>query len=246
MALFNPDRRSSPRTESSDRRDFPRPPLWLNLAVLAIAIGSIGLAQVHRRIVYRQFDDVLTERLRTPQEVNRLKEELAQRNLSKEQLARELEGQKQLLEGLNSDDFYLSVDTAAQKLRFHYGDAVLREAAVQVGPPAVIAGTGGRNWTFVPVKGAFEIEGKVADHSWTIPEWVYLMKKEPVPGERPTVEAGLGKYVIQLPNGYVIHSPPAEESPLDGPKPGSIMVGSESDLRAIWPRIHKGTKVYIY
>jgi hypothetical protein len=246
MSLFKPDRRVAPRAESSDRRTFPRPPLWLNLAILLIAIGGLGMAQLHRRVVHRQYQDVLTESLQTPQEVNKLKEELAKRNLSKEQLAKELESQKQFLAQLGSGDFYLSVDTEAKKLRFHYGDTVLREADVVLGPPATIRGSNDQSWTFVPVKGAFEIEGKIAEHSWRIPEWVYLMKKEPVPTDRPTIEGGLGKYVIQLPNGYVIHTPPVEASPLDGPKPGSVMVSSEADLRAIWPRIHKGTKVYIF
>lgn len=246
MSLFRTDRRSAPRADSADRRTFPRPPLWLNVAILLLAIAGIGLAQLHRKVVQRQFDDVLTEKLRTPQEVNGLKEELAKRNLSRDQLAQELQGRKLLLEQLDSNDFYLSVDTTAKKLRFHYGDTVLREADVQVGSQAVIEAPGGKTWTFIPVKGAFAIEGKVADHTWRIPEWVYLMRKEPVPGERPSIDGGLGKYVIQLPNGYVIHSPPVEGSPLDGPKPGSIMVNTDADLRAIWPRVHKGTKVYIY
>ena len=47
---------------------------------------------------------------------------------------------------------------------------------------------------------------------------------------------GLGRYVIFLPNSYVIHSPPPPDSPLQGPKPGSFMV-PEADLAAIWPRI---------
>ncbi|HEY0593722.1 MAG TPA: L,D-transpeptidase [Thermoanaerobaculia bacterium] len=246
MSLFKPDRRSAPRPDSSDRRTFPRPPLWLNVAILLLAIAGIGAAQLHRRVVQRQYSDVLTEKLRTPEEVNRLKDELAKRHLSREQLAQELAGQKQLLQQLNTSDFYLSVDTAAKKLRFHYGAAVLREADIEVGPPAVVEGPGGKRWTFVPVKGAFDIEGKIAGHTWQIPEWVYLMKRQPVPSQRPGLEGGLGEYVILLPNGYVIHTPPVEESPLDGPKPGSIMVKAESDLRAIWPRIHKGTNVYIY
>ncbi|HSN68035.1 MAG TPA: L,D-transpeptidase family protein [Thermoanaerobaculia bacterium] len=203
------------------------------------------MAQFHRKSLTRQYEDVLTEKLRTPAEVNRLKEELAKRNLSKEQLARELAAQKEFLQGLDSDEFYLSVDTSAKKLRFHYGGAILRETDVVVGPEAVIKGPT-KSWTFVPIKGAFEIEGKVAEHTWTIPEWLYAMKNEPVPAERPTIAGGLGNYVIQLPNGYVIHSPPVDESPLDGPKPGSIMVSTEADLRAIWPRIHKGTSVYIF
>ena len=71
------------------------------------------------------------------------------------------------------------------------------------------------------------------------------MNNQKVPETRPTVEDGLGKYVIFVGNGYAIHSPPAENSPLKGAKPGSFMV-PDDDLRAIWPRIHIGTPVYIF
>ncbi|HVR44701.1 MAG TPA: L,D-transpeptidase [Thermoanaerobaculia bacterium] len=246
MSVFRPDRRSEPRDDSSDRRQFPRPPLWLNLTVLAVALAGLALAHLHRKSVHENYADVLAQRLRTPDEVNRMKESLAEMDLSREQLVRELEGRKEMVEALSSDGFYLSVDSEAKTLRFHYGGTVLREADLEVGPPATFEDeASGKSWTFVPVKGAFPIEGKIADHSWRIPEWVYVMNGEAIPGERPVMRHGLGRYVILLPHDYVIHSPPAEGSPLDGPKPGSVMI-DEADLRAIWPRIHRGTKVYIF
>lgn len=247
MALFRPDRRSEDRPESADRRQFPRPPLWLNLTILLLAVAGLALARYHRDQVTQDYSDVLTAELRTPQEVNRIKDELATMDLTREQLEHELQGRMKFIESLKSENFYLSVDTEAKKLRFHYGGAVLREADIAIGGQATAEDAdAGKSWTFVPVKGAFGVEGKVADHSWRIPEWVYAMKGEPVPAQRPTVKHGLGQFVILLPNDYVIHTPPAEESPLDGPKPGSIMMLSEADMRAIWPRIHKDTKVYIF
>jgi hypothetical protein len=89
------------------------------------------------------------------------------------------------------------------------------------------------------------VEAKIVGHAWRVPEWLYVVNKQPVPAERPVIENGLGKYVIFLPNGYAIHTQPSADSPLQGPKPGSYMV-SEDVLRAIWPRIHKGTQVYIF
>ena len=247
MPKFRADRRNEPRPESPDRRGFPRPPLWLNLTILLIAVAVLAFGHFHRSRVHDQYADVLTERLRTPQEINRIKEELATMNLSREQLSNELEGRLKYIDSLESGKFYLSVDTAQKKLRFHYGDTILREAEVQLGPERTVElpGEATKSWTFVPVKGSFTLEGKVADHSWEIPEWVYVMKGESPPEKLPTIRGGMGRYVLQLPSGYVIHSPPSDESPLEGPKPGSIMV-AEEDLRAIWPRIHKGTPVYIF
>lgn len=246
MKTLRSDRRSEPRPDSSDRRGFPRPPLWLNLLILGLAVAGIAFAQWHRSSVERQYSDVLTRQLSTPQEVNRIKEELAAMDLTREELEQELQGRMKLMKQLESENFYLSVDTEAKKLRLMYGDTVLREGDIQIGAQQHVETADGLNsWTFVPVKGSFHVEGKLADHSWRVPEWLYVINGESIPESRPVVKHGMGEFVIQLPNGYAIHSEPATDSPLKGPKPGSIMA-SESDLRAIWPRIRKGTDVFIF
>lgn len=228
-----------------DRRSFPRPPLWLNLLLLLLGIAGVVFARYHREQVEVRFAGVIAEEARTPGDVKKIKEELAAMDLTREQLQKELESRTRLMAGLKSEDFYLSVDTRSRKFRFYYGDNILREGDVTIGESKNI-GAGGKSWTFVPVKGAFTVEAKAVGHAWHVPEWVYAMNGQPVPGQRPTISNGLGRYVLFLPNGYVIHTPPSEGSPLKGAKPGSFMV-SEADLAAIWPRIRKDkTKVYIY
>lgn len=240
-----PERRSEDRPDSSDRRTFPRPPLWLNLLLLALGVALLLWGRHHREEVSKRFAHVITQEARTPADVKKAKEELAEMDLNREQLQQQLQGRTELVNSLKSENFYLSIDTAAKKLRFYYGDTVLREADVQIGEARSVS-TGGKNWTFSPLKGAFPIEAKVVDYVWEVPDWAYAMKNLPVPSTPARIEGGLGRYVLFLPNGYVIHSPPAEASPLDGPKPGSYMV-PEADLRAIWERIHKDkTQVYIY
>lgn len=246
MSKLRSDRRSEPRPDSSDRRGFPRPPLWLNLLILGLAVAGIAFAQWHRSSVERQYSDVLTRQQSSPQEVNQIKEELAKMDLTREELQRELDARLKQMEQLESENFYLSVDTEAKKLRLMYGDTVLREGDIQLGAGRSVATPdGAKSWTFIPVKGSFHVEGKIADHEWRIPEWQYVINQEPIPENRPVVKHGMGEFVIQLPNGYAIHSEPDPDSPLKGPKPGSIMA-SESDLRAIWPRITKGTNVFIF
>lgn len=240
-----PERRHDNRPEGADRRTFPRPPLWLNLLLLVLAIAGVLYARYHRQQVEERFSKVLTQEQRTPTDVKKIKDQLAGMDLTEAQLQKEINGRAQFLQSLKSADFFLSVDTQEKKLRFYYGDTVLREADLTVGSNAEIKAPDGRSWTFVPVKGSFKIESKVVDYPWQIPEWVYVMDKQPVPESRPTLEDGLGKYVIFVGNGYAIHSPPSDKSPLKGAKPGSFMV-SDDDLRAIWPRIHIGTPVYIF
>lgn len=240
-----PERRQHSRPEASDRRTFPRPPLWLNLLLLILGIAGVVFARAHRDRVSTEFADVITEQQRTPADVRKMKEELAEMDLARGHLQKELQGRMKFVSSLKSENFYLSVDSRARKLRFYYGDTVLREADVTIGESKKLT-AGGKNWTFIPVKGAFAVEAKIVGYDWHIPEWVYAMNGQPVPAQRPTVEGGLGEYVIFLGNGYVIHTPPSAASPLQGAKPGSYMV-SEDVMRAIWPRINKGrTPVFIF
>ncbi|HYC89408.1 MAG TPA: hypothetical protein VEO54_09375 [Thermoanaerobaculia bacterium] len=208
-------------------------------------MGGILYARHHREQVSKQFAHVIAEEARTPQDVKKIKEEVAAMDLSREQLQKELDGRAKFLASLKSENFSIWIDTKERKMRFSYGDTVLREADIQIGDSRTIT-AGDKRWTFIPLKGAFPVEAKLVDYAWPVPEWVYAMRNEPVPAERPVVPNGLGRYVIFLPNGYAIHTQPSAESPLQGPKPGSYMV-SEDMLRAIWERIHKGkTQVYIF
>jgi hypothetical protein len=217
----------------------------LNLLLLLLGVAGILLAREHRERVSRRFAHVITEEARTPADTKRIKNELAEMDLTREQLQGELDSRMKMMAGLKSEDFYLAIDTRDRKFRFYYGGVILREGDVAIGETKTVK-AGGKTWTFVPVKGAFPIEAKVVGYEWQAPEWVYAMNGQAVPASRPVVPNGLGKYVLFLPNGYAIHTPPAEGSPLKGAKPGSYMV-AESDLAAIWPRIHKGqTPVYIY
>jgi hypothetical protein len=239
------ERRTHERPGGSERRSFPRPPLWLNLLILVLGIAGVLFARHHREKVSTEFADVITQEARTPVDVRQAKEQLAEMDLTREALKKELEGRMKLVGSLKSENFYLSVDTKDRKLRFYYGDTILREADLTIGDMKTLQANG-KTWTFIPLKGAFPIEAKIVGHDWQVPEWVYAMNGQPVPPERPVIANGLGKYVIFLPNGYVIHTQPSEESPLKGAKPGSYMV-PEDMMRAIWPRIHKGrTQVYIY
>src|SRR5688572_19079233 len=218
-----PERRSQSRPGAPDRRSFPRPPLWLNLLLLLLGVAGILFARYHRDRVSVEFSDVINAQARTPEDVRKIKEELAAADLTRDALQQELQGRMKFVGSLKSEDFYLSVDTKARKLRFYYGDTMLREADVTVGEAKSVQ-HGGKSWTFLPVKGALHIEAKIVGHDWQVPEWVYAMNKQPVPASRPVIDGGLGQYVLFLGNGYVIHTPPPEGSPLQGPKPGSYMV----------------------
>ena len=240
-----PERRSESRPESNDRRTFPRPPLWLNLALLVVALATFAWARHHRETVESKSALLFQPSANSPAELNRLRAELSKMDLTQEQLAKELDGRMKYLNEIRGEQFYIAIDTAKSKFYFRFGSEIAREADVKIGPQQTIAGPEGKQWTFVPLRGAVNVRSKEQGHAWRVPEWLYAMNHQPIPADRPVIQDGLGKYVIFLPNGYVIHSQPSADSPLRGPKPGSFMV-PEGDLAAIWPRINENTRVYVF
>lgn len=229
----------------TERRKFPRPPLWLNLLLLVIAAATLAYAQHHRDTVQRKSSILFKPTPSNPDELDRIREELAEMDLNREQLAKELDGRMDYLRSIEGSQFYISIDSAKRKLFLRLGKDVVRECDVTIGEPRTIKAADGKTWTFVPLKGGFNVTDKETDYAWQVPEWVYAMNGQKPPGENHTVANGFGKYVIMLPNGYIIHSPPPPGSPLQSAKPGSFML-SEDDLAAIWPRITKQTRVYVF
>ncbi|MDQ6803201.1 MAG: hypothetical protein M3041_20545 [Acidobacteriota bacterium] len=227
-----------------ERRSFPRPPLWLNLLLLVIAAATFAYAKHQRNTVLEKTME-LFHNDNSPAEMQRLRDELAQMDLTKEQLAKELDGRTQFLQSVQKEEFYISIDTAKKKMQFRLGKAVVREVDVQIGEAKTVTSRDGKTWSFLPLKGGFNVVDKDDSYDSPVPEWVYALRSETAPAQRPTVHNWLGHYVIFLPNNYVIQSPPPPGSPLQGPKPGSFMV-PEDDLAAIWPRISNQTRVYIF
>jgi len=245
MSAFMPQLRYSRTLAARFRTRAPRPALATNLAVLALGLAAAGTAAIHRQVLDRRFAEVVSLGAGAPLEIKRLKGDLLRMELTEEELERELDARLKYLETAKRNEFYLSIDTEEKKLYLKNGENVLREAPVEIGEAATISGKREKTWTFAPLKGAFAVTGKAEGANWRIPAWVYAKNRTPAPRELPTVANGLGRYVVSLPNGYVIHSPPAAESPLKGVKPGSFLV-PEKDLAAIWPRVKNRMRVYIF
>ncbi len=242
--MFTSDRRSEARSQSRSRRSARRPALWLNLVILCAGIVALAGAHLHRRNLDATFDRIVQTQVSAPYELAKIRSDLAAMAVTREALDRELGERLAMTRGFEAAEFYLAIDTTNRRLRLHFGPEIARETDVVIGEPRIVKAEG-KTWQFVPLKGALTVIGKLVDQPWEVPAWAYAMRNLPLPKIPSSVPGGLGKYVILLPNGYVIHSPPSADSPLDGAKPGSFMV-AEDQMRAIWPRISSATRVYIY
>jgi hypothetical protein len=242
--MVTSDRRSEFRPQSPSRRRVRRPALWFNLLVLLLGVAAFAGARQHRLRLDAKFDRIMRTHSVSPYPIAKIRSDLASMELNRESLDRELTGRLAMTRSFDAAEFYLAIDTSSRKLRLHFGPQVVRETDVVIGEPRVVTAEGKR-WQFVPLKGGVTVIGKLADQPWEVPAWAWAMRNAPIPKVPAQVSGGLGKYVILLPNGYVIHSPPSAESPLTGAKPGSFMI-AEDQMRAIWPRISVTTRVYIY
>ncbi len=226
------------------KRKLARPPLWLNVSLLLFAAAIGTVAAVHRRALDRRFDALVQKSGAVPFEIKRIRQDLAEMELDETALSKELDARLKYLESLQSENFYILLDTKRRRFEFWYADKLLRESTLEVGAARTIATKSGSRWTFAPLSGSFSVKEKAVSASWTVPEWVYAMSQKEAPRPLPRIRGGLGKYVLVLANDTVIHSPPPPESPLKGPKPGALMV-PEEDLAAIWRRIGRNTRVHI-
>lgn len=157
------ERRAENRPDSSDRRDLPRPPLWFNLLLLLAGIAALFYARRERRSIDADFTRVFSRSAAGPSELNRMTAELAELDLAKAALEKELESRLGRIELLESRDFYLSIDAAKKTLTLKSGNDDVRTANLQggaakgvyavarkkAGPPAVVFLTNGRAVSFM-------------------------------------------------------------------------------------------------
>lgn len=223
---------------------YPRPSLRVSFLVLGVAALLAAIGGWHRSSLERRFDLSVRESAGMPAEIKRVRSEVADLEHDESALGAELDARLKYVQSLKSEDFFIVVDTAKKRFRFQYGDRVVRDAPAEPGPARTVEAAG-RRWTFPKLSGAYSVREKLEDADWSPPEWVYAMNGVAPPSPLPEVESGLGSYVIVLSDDAVIHSPPPHDSPLKGPKPGSIQV-PEEDLAAIWKRIGPRTRVYVF
>jgi hypothetical protein len=224
---------------------LPRPPLSWTLAILAIAVLVGSTALFHRRSLDRRLGIAWKSGGGVPVAIQKLRRDLSDLEIDEETLSRELQTRLDYIENAEEDDFSIVLDTRARKFQFRLGDDVLREAPVEIGAPVPASSRSGRAWAVPPLSGAFTVRSKSVSPAWKAPQRAYAAAGLRAPDPLPSIPGGLGKYVVELEGGYVIHSPPPRQSPLKGAKPGSFLV-PEADLAAIWKRIGPQTRVYVF
>jgi hypothetical protein len=150
------------------------------------------------------------------------------------------------LRSLEEKKLHLAIDTENSALALRHGPATLREVPVAVGPDSVIRAPDGRTWRIIRALGERHVVDKQISPTYTVPEWVYVGRGEPIPPESGRrIEGAVGRYLLVLDDGTEIYSEPETGPFVEGVKPGAFAV-SESDLQAIFDAVRAQTPVYIY
>lgn len=146
-----------------------------------------------------------------------------------------------------SNDLYLAVNVAANRLYLRRGRELRHEAAISTGTSDTLRAAG-RRWIFDTPRGILTVWRKKEKPVWIKPDWAFLEKGEPVPPQNSPlrIQKGmLGDYLLDLGGGIAIHGTPYERLLGQSVTHGCIRVGRD-DLKVLYDSVPVGTKVYIY
>jgi hypothetical protein len=146
-------------------------------------------------------------------------------------------------QALGDEELHLGVDTKNGLLYLERQGARLREMRVRLGREATVGTPPDTVVLAAPLGKARVADGSYA---WEVPEWVYVDRGWPVPGNRQ-IPGALGALAIFLDSGAVLYARPAVGplSDLSYVLPGSVRTEAP-DLEAIRENLMPGMAVYFY
>ncbi|HEX2095119.1 MAG TPA: L,D-transpeptidase [Longimicrobiaceae bacterium] len=210
------------------------------LLLLAAATGVVA-ARIPR---YQGEARELNRRMTAAERAAR--DRILQSQAARSELAVALLRRELRIRSLEQKRLHLALSTDDSTLSLRHGGATLRAVKVQIGPDSTVRAPDGRTWRFVRALGERRVREKQVSPTYTIPEWVYVARGQPVPPEEERrVEGALGEYVLRLDDGTEIYSRPEAGPFAEGVKPASFVV-RERDLRAIFDAVRIDTPVFIY
>lgn len=216
---------------------------WGTLAVAGLFVLAtlvVALRVPRYRSETAHFNAQLTQAQRAT------RDSLLQHRAKRTQLAVAVLQRDMRIRSLENSKRHLAIVLADSVLELRQGRATLRRAKVDIGPDSTVRAPDGRTWRMVRPLGERKIADKQRSPTYTVPEWVYVGRGQPVPPESERrVPGGLGTYVLRLDDGTEIYSQPTAGPLADAVKPGGFMARAR-DLAAIFDAVGEDTPVYIY
>ena len=213
----------------------------LVLAGLFIAGATAVALRVPR---YRAETEHFNQQLTAAQRATR--DSILQAQQKRTQLAVAVLRRDMRIRSLETRKRHLAIVLDDSVLELRMGRATLRRAKLTIGADSTVRAPDGRTWRLIRPVGERKIAERQNSPTYTVPEWVYVSRGQPVPAESERrIAGGLGTYVIRLDDGTEIYSQPGSGPLKDTVKPGAFMARAR-DLAAIFDAVGEDTPVYIY
>src|SRR5262249_32279291 len=116
-----------------DRKKLFRPPLLVNLLLLAVAVLGGAGALAHRRSLDERLDSLLAQDAKAPFEIKKIRRDLAELETDEKTLSQELDTRLKYANAQQAQEFYLVLDRASRRFVFKFGDRVVRDGSFEIG-----------------------------------------------------------------------------------------------------------------
>lgn len=165
----------------------------------------------------------------------------------KEKLEKEIVKLQAKLDKFTPTNGYIIINTTDNHYYLYKGKEKIRDGVCSTGKNERLVSADGEDKFYTP-KGVRKVLRKVPNPVWAKPDWAFIEEGLPVPppGHSSRFEKGtLGKYKLELGNGYMIHGTIWKRFMGLNVTHGCVRLLDE-DLEAVYTTLDIGSKVYIY
>lgn len=145
-------------------------------------------------------------------------------------------------------ELHLLVDLMYNELYIRKGGVTLYKAQCSPGKGGILTHPStGRRWEFTTPQGVFRVRQKEKDPIWWKPDWAFIEEDKPVPPPNSAERKGigeLGKYALDLGDGYKIHGTKYEYL-IGRPVSHGCIRMKAADLEKVYESAPVGTPVFV-
>lgn len=227
-----------------------KPTRLQSISLIILAVLILGWSELYLPVPDSLKVDVMQlarELYRARQATHRYKAAIPGLERDLKRLAVSVDEQASRFVSAFTEDLYIAVNAAANRLYLRRGRDVIIEAVISTGSEDTLA-RGERYWIFKTPRGVMTVWRKKEKPVWFKPDWAFLEAGETIPPMDSPLrrERGvLGDYLLDLGGGVAIHGTPQEHLLGRSVTHGCIRVGKE-DIKVLYDSVPVGTRVYIY
>jgi lipoprotein-anchoring transpeptidase ErfK/SrfK len=148
---------------------------------------------------------------------------------------------------VNVEGRYVVISLAEHRLYLMEENRVIWSALVGTGTGTRLEGAG-QKWDFSTPRGMFRVHYKEKDPVWTVPDWAFVERGEPIPpmdSPKRREKGMLGTSAMYLEEQIAIHGTNKPELLGQSVSHGCIRLSNE-DARRLYYEVEIGTPVIIY